>query len=137
MAQQNEHQQHGRCFVEHLAFVEEGRAHAEDIACADREDNQRRHVGDPVAGSPPRSDQEGPHRIGNGAGGDDEQKELAIQPKGRRKVAEHFAHWRVQEDGNGKQQGHQEAVAHVARHVLHRHAWRMAHVMHHVGLLVG
>ena len=137
VAQQDEDQQHGRRFEEHLALVEERGAHAEQVARADREDDQRRHVGDPVARGPPGRDQERPARIGDGPCGSDEQKELSIHTERRREVAEHLAHRRVQEDRDGEHQGDQESVAHVVGHVLHRHAGRMTHVVHHVGLLVG
>ena len=137
VAQQDEHQQHGCGFVEHLTLVEKSGAHAEDVTRADREHDQGRHVGNLVTRGPPCGDHEGPDRIGDGACRDDEEKELAVHPEGRGKVAEHLTHRGVQENGNGEHQGDQEAVAHVLRHVLHRHAGRVAHVMHHVGLLIG
>ena len=136
VAEQDEHQQHRRGLVEHLAFVEEGGAEAEHVAGADRQHDQRGHVRHLVARGAPAGDEERPAGIGDGAGGDDEQEQVAIHPERRREVAEHLAHRRVEEHRDREQQRDQEPVAHVVGHVLHRHAGRMAHVVHHVAHLM-
>ena len=132
VAEQDEDQKHRCRFIEDFAVVEERGADAEEVAGADGKHDQRGHVRDFVACRSPSSQQEGPARIGDSCGSNDEQKNLAIHAERRRELAEHAAHRRVGEHRDGKEQCHEEAVAHVTRHVLHRHAGCMPHVVHHV-----
>ena len=136
VAEQDEHQQYRCGFVEHFAFEEERRAHAEQVTGAHAQHDQRGHVQHAVPGGAPRRHEERPPRIGDRRGGSHEQEHLAIHAEWRGKVSEHRSHRRIQEDRDRENERDEEPVAHVPNHVLHRHAGAMAHVVHHVAHLV-
>ena len=63
MTEQDEDEQYRRCFIELVAFEEKGGANAEEVAGPDAEQDQHRHVENPVPERPDGSDDERPGGI--------------------------------------------------------------------------
>jgi hypothetical protein len=60
MTEQDEHEKHGRCFIELVALEEKGGANAEQVARPDTEEDQHGHIEDSVPERPDGSDDERP-----------------------------------------------------------------------------
>ena len=121
-----------RRLVELLAVEEEGGADAEQVAGADAEHDQHRHVEDAVAQRPPGGDDERPDRIEDGGAGQEEQ--ATVSARGRTAAAVSgavHAHRRMAKIGTREDEADPEAVAHVADHGLHVHAGAVAHLVRH------
>src|SRR3546814_15965903 len=100
--------------VELHAGEEEGRADAEDVAGADRQYDQHRHVEDAVPERPPGGGEERPARIDDRDAAEEEQPKIEVQSEGRGGRREHAAHRRNDEDRYGEDERDTEAVEKVA-----------------------
>ncbi len=132
MTEQDEDEQHRRCFIELVALEEKGGPNAEQVARADAKDHQDSHIEDAVAQRPHGADDKGPSRIDDGCARQQEQEHIEIETERRLQANEVHAHGRIGEDRHAEDQTDPEAVAHVAHHGLHIHTCAVAHVVSHV-----
>jgi hypothetical protein len=131
MTEQDEDEKHGRRLEELLAPEEERAADAEQVAGADAQDDEHRHVEDAVPECAPCGDREGPDRIEDCGAGEEEQEDVRVHVGRRRDPRLSHAHRRGREQRNGEDQADQEPVPHVADHVPHVHAGAVAHLVRH------
>ena len=140
MAEQDECREHRRGLVEHLTATGQGDADAVEPPRSDRDRDEDHHVQGAVAQGPVGAVEEDPGRVEDHRQAEQQREDLVAQPERRRhREAEHVAaHRRPQRDPDRQHGRHDEAVAHVTDHVVHRHPAVPA-VPHHLvgGVLSG
>ena len=99
MAEQDEDQQHARGFIELLAFEEECRADTEEVAGADAQHHQHRHVEHAVSQGAPGGDDERPDRIEDRGARKEEHRNVFAEPERRQEPWLAHAHGLHCKDG--------------------------------------
>ena len=130
--EQHEGGQHGGGFVEDLAAAHEGDPDAIEPAGAHSDRDQHHHVQGAGPQCPPRPIEEDPRRVEHDGKAQQQAEHIIAHAKRRRRLeAEHVpADRREEQDRHRQDCRHQEPVAHIADHVVHRHPGIVAAVAH-------